>query len=100
MTAAGTRARAERNRSERTSRIASPHVTVTDDPARRRYVLADTGPEIEPPKGDVTEGVVRVGGTVRRPHQPQSLAVAGYLDHLQGHLTALSQAFVITEDGL
>lgn len=35
------------------------------------------------PAGDVTEGVVRVGGTVRRPHQPQSLAVAEYLDWLE-----------------
>lgn len=35
------------------------------------------------PAGDVTEGVVRVGDTVRRPHQPQSLAVAEYLDHLE-----------------
>jgi len=35
------------------------------------------------PAGDVTEGVVRVGGTIRRPHQPQSLAVAGYLDWLE-----------------
>lgn len=25
------------------------------------------------PAGDVTDGVVRVGGTIRRPHQPQSL---------------------------
>ncbi len=32
--------------------------------------------------GDVTEGVVRVGDTVRRPHQPWSDAVAGYLGHL------------------
>jgi Ser/Thr protein kinase RdoA (MazF antagonist) len=39
--------------------------------------------EIELPKGDVTEGVVRVGGTVRRPHQPMSAAVAEYLDHLE-----------------
>jgi aminoglycoside phosphotransferase (APT) family kinase protein len=38
---------------------------------------------MELPKGDVTEGVVRVGDTVRRPHQPQSAAVAGYLDHLE-----------------
>ena len=29
------------------------------------------------PAGDVTDGVVRVGGTIRRPHQPQSPAVAG-----------------------
>ncbi len=35
------------------------------------------------PAGDVTEGVVRVGGTIRRPHQPQSLAVAAYLDWLE-----------------
>ena len=35
------------------------------------------------PAGDVTDGVVRVGGTIRRPHQPQSLAVAGYLDWLE-----------------
>ncbi|MCX6498536.1 MAG: phosphotransferase [Arthrobacter sp.] len=35
------------------------------------------------PAGDVTEGVVRVGQTIRRPHQPQSLAVAGYLDWLE-----------------
>ena len=34
------------------------------------------------PAGDVTEGVVRVGGTIRRPHQPQSFAVAEYLDWL------------------
>jgi hypothetical protein len=54
------------------------------DPAARRYAgNADEGREIELPRGDVTEGVVRVGGTVRRPHQPQSLAVAAYLDHLE-----------------
>ena len=34
------------------------------------------------PKGDVTEGVVRVGDTVRRPHHDKSLAIARYLDHL------------------
>ncbi len=48
----------------------------------RRY-RGPAGPEVELPKGDVTEGVVRVGDTVRRPHQPQSWAVAGYLDHLE-----------------
>ncbi len=32
--------------------------------------------------GDVTEGVVRVGDTVRRPRQPHSDAVAAYLRHL------------------
>lgn len=41
------------------------------------------GDEVELPKGDVTEGVVRVGDTVRRPHQPGSDAVALYLDHLE-----------------
>jgi hypothetical protein len=30
-----------------------------------------------------TEGVVRVGDTVRRPHHPQSYAIAAYLDHLE-----------------
>ena len=35
------------------------------------------------PRGDVTEGVVRVGSTVRRPVQPQSSAVADYLQHLE-----------------
>lgn len=52
-------------------------------PASRRYRALAGTPEIALPKGDVTEGVVRVGDTVRRPHQPQSLAVAGYLDHLE-----------------
>lgn len=56
-----------------------------DDPAVRLYHESDGdgGAEVELPRGDVTEGVVRVGGTVRRPHQPQSVAVAGYLDHLE-----------------
>src|SRR3954447_15428166 len=50
----------------------------------RYYDESDlAAPEIELPKGDVTEGVVRVGNTVRRPHQPTSFAVAGYLDHLE-----------------
>jgi hypothetical protein len=38
--------------------------------------------EVPLPHGDVTEGVVRVGSTVRRPAQPQSAAVADYLRHL------------------
>ncbi len=42
-----------------------------------------SGHEIALPKGDVTEGVVRIGDTVRRPHQQQSWAVAGFLDHLE-----------------
>jgi Ser/Thr protein kinase RdoA (MazF antagonist) len=58
-----------------------------DDPRYRRYVepAADQEdvPAVELPKGDVTEGLIRIGGTVRRPHQPQSWAVAGYLDHLE-----------------
>jgi Phosphotransferase enzyme family len=57
---------------------------LSDDPRTRRYTEpADVEVEVELPKGDVTEGVVRIGGTVRRPHQPQSWAVAGYLDHLE-----------------
>jgi Ser/Thr protein kinase RdoA (MazF antagonist) len=35
------------------------------------------------PAGDVTVGVVRVGDTVRRPHQPTSDGVAAYLAHLE-----------------
>lgn len=35
------------------------------------------------PAGDVTDGVVRVGGTIRRPHQPQPPAVAAYLDRME-----------------
>src|SRR3954451_10751092 len=50
---------------------------------RRHVDDAEAEVEVELPKGDVTEGVVRIGGTVRRPHQPQSWAVAGYLDHLE-----------------
>lgn len=41
------------------------------------------GPEIELPAGDVTVGVVRVGDTVRRPHQESSPRVAEYLLHLE-----------------
>lgn len=63
-------------------RVQSYHPVVRDDPALRRY-HEDGGPEIALPSGDVTEGVVRIGDTVRRPHQPQSLAVADYLDHLE-----------------
>ena len=53
------------------------------DVVSRRYAERGDEPEVELPKGDVTEGVVRVGATVRRPHQPQSIAVAEYLDHLE-----------------
>jgi hypothetical protein len=48
----------------------------------RDYLEPGDEPEIELPRGDVTEGVVRVGATVRRPHQPQRDTVAAYLDHL------------------
>ncbi|GAB2466234.1 aminoglycoside phosphotransferase/kinase family protein [Jatrophihabitans fulvus] len=41
------------------------------------------GPEIVLPAGDVTEGVVRIGDTVRRPHQDTSEQVAAYLAHLE-----------------
>lgn len=42
-------------------------------------------PDVEVPLlgGDVTAGVVRVGDTVRRPHQEQSDFVAAYLRHLE-----------------
>jgi hypothetical protein len=40
------------------------------------------GPEIELPAGDVTVGVVRIGDTVRRPHQSSSSAVQAYLERL------------------
>lgn len=51
----------------------------------RVYAPADgEASDVEPmPAGDVTEGVVRVGETIRRPRQPQSLAVAAYLDWLE-----------------
>jgi hypothetical protein len=39
-------------------------------------------PEVPLAGGDVTEGLVRVGDTVRRPRQPWSDAVAAYLGHL------------------
>jgi Ser/Thr protein kinase RdoA (MazF antagonist) len=42
----------------------------------------EDGVEVALPKGDVTEGVVRVGDTVRRPQQQQSAFVAAYLEHL------------------
>jgi Ser/Thr protein kinase RdoA (MazF antagonist) len=58
-----------------------------DDPRDRRYAEPSDAAcalrEIELPRGDVTEGLVRIGATVRRPHQPTSFAVAGYLDHLE-----------------
>lgn len=43
-----------------------------------------TGPGKEIPLlgGDITEGLVRIENTIRRPHQPQSPAVVCYLAHL------------------
>jgi hypothetical protein len=41
------------------------------------------GPEVALPRGDVTEGVLRIGDTVRRPHQDSSDWVAAYLGHLE-----------------
>ena len=41
------------------------------------------GPEIALPAGDVTAGVVRVGDTVRRPHQASSELVAAHLGRLE-----------------
>ncbi len=49
----------------------------------RRYASDPDEVEVLLPAGDVTEGVVRIGDTVRRPHQPQSYAIAAYLDHLE-----------------
>lgn len=49
----------------------------------RRYDPRPGEVEVLLPAGDVTEGVVRIGNTVRRPHQPQSYAIAAYLDHLE-----------------
>jgi hypothetical protein len=39
-------------------------------------------PEVPLAGGDVTEGVVRIGSTVRRPRGPWSTSVASYLRHL------------------
>lgn len=41
------------------------------------------GPEVPLEGGDVTEGLVRIGGTVRRPRGPASEAVAHLLRHLE-----------------
>ncbi len=51
-------------------------------PRRESYDGPD-GPERELPRGDVTEGLVRIGDTVRRPRQAGSEGVAAYLDHLE-----------------
>lgn len=56
--------------------------TRADAPGRGVVTGFPDGPEIALPRGDVTEGVVRVGDTVRRPHQDSSALVAEYLAHL------------------
>jgi hypothetical protein len=52
-------------------------------PERDGRMTFPDGPEIELPAGDVTVGVVRIGDTVRRPHQDSSERVAAYLRHLE-----------------
>jgi hypothetical protein len=50
----------------------------------RRYVEPEPAlVEVPLLGGDVTEGVVRVGETVRRPPGPHSAAVRAYLEHLE-----------------
>ncbi|WP_230207974.1 phosphotransferase [Microlunatus sp. Gsoil 973] len=49
----------------------------------RAYSDVDVLEEIPLPNGDVTEGVVRVGDTVRRPVGPHSALVHAVLDHLE-----------------
>ena len=48
-----------------------------------RVATFGDGVEVALPKGDVTDGVVRIGHTVRRPRQEQSAFVAAYLGHLE-----------------
>jgi len=49
-----------------------------------RYAEPEPGaPEVPLLGGDVTEGVVRVGSTVRRPRGAQSSAIGAYLGHLE-----------------
>ncbi|MGH9094047.1 MAG: phosphotransferase [Acidimicrobiales bacterium] len=54
-----------------------------DPPQQRRWTDGADRVEIALPRGHVTEGVVRAGATVRRPHQPTSYPIAHYLDHLE-----------------
>ena len=51
-------------------------------------------PELPLAGGDVTEGVVRVGNTVRRPRNPQSAAIHVYLRHLEHRGFAESPRFL------
>ncbi|MEA5453994.1 aminoglycoside phosphotransferase family protein [Sinomonas sp. JGH33] len=45
--------------------------------------MAHPEPELPLPNGDVTDGIVRVGGTVRRPQGPHSPLVHAVLRHLE-----------------
>ncbi|MDP9981064.1 hypothetical protein J2W14_000440 [Pseudarthrobacter oxydans] len=56
--------------------------------SRRGYVpAAGEASDVElMPAGDVTDGVARVGGTIRRPHRPQSRG--GWLESNAGRLLA------------
>lgn len=60
--------------------MSQPHRT---PPEARHWTDDDAAVEQDLPKGDVTEGVVRIGDTVRRPHHDGSIAIAHYLDHLE-----------------
>ena len=59
-------------------------MTETSTPDARRYVPEDPDePEIPLLGGDVTEGLVRVGGTVRRAPSRNAAYVHALLDHLE-----------------
>lgn len=57
------------------------------------------GPVTVLPAGDVTDGVVQVGETVRRPRQPTSRAVAAYLLHLRAAGFRGAPVFLGTDTG-
>ena len=60
--------------------------------------MFEDGPEIALAAGDVTVGVVRIGDTVRRPHQPSSAGVAAYLSHLERVGFARSPRYLGTDE--
>lgn len=65
-----------------------------------RYVDAADGPAVALPRGDVTEGVVRIGSTVRRPGSVHSGAVAAYLHHLEAQgFNAAPRYLGVDDDG-
>jgi hypothetical protein len=59
--------------------VASPRLGITTDEVDTKT----DGAEVPLPGGDMTEGVVRVGGTVRRPVRPHTAAVHALLRHLE-----------------